>query len=98
MAENGGMSHAAKIYGKVISSMKCVEFGWDTSQPLHYMSAAPCIFVIILMNNGSSCFQMGEASGRSWGMSLSAGNELGIQPFVTGWGSAVAHRPNKVSW
>lgn len=65
MAENGSESHAAKIYGKVISSMKRVEFGRDTSQPLHYTSTAPCIFVIILMNNASSCFQMGEASGRS---------------------------------
>lgn len=65
VAENGGMSHATKIYGKVVSSMKRVEFGWDTSQPLHYMSTAPCIFVIILMNNVSSCFQMGEPSGGS---------------------------------
>lgn len=31
-------------------------------------------------------------------MGLSAGNELGIQQFVTGWGSAVSHRANKSFW
>lgn len=55
----------SKIYGKAVSSMKRMEFGSDTSQPLHYMSMALCIFAIILMNNVRYCFQMGETSRRS---------------------------------
>lgn len=48
---------AAGIYGNVVSSMKCLEFGLGTSWPLHYTSTALCIFVIILMNNVSYCLQ-----------------------------------------
>lgn len=55
----------SRIYGRVVSSMKHMEFGSDTSQPLHYMSVALCIFAIILMNNVSYCFQMGETLRRS---------------------------------